>query len=150
MFFKEPLTKILVFSSLLLLLSGCGPASYEECLLEEMRGQQNSMLSSAETVCEREFQPEKNISHLKGQMKFGWVTHRNRPRYEVLENRTDYRVTKAKLKLSDKGCDQLTSREFYLVFSAEFDENGVETHSYYDWPSHGGCIKVDEVFGFLD
>ena len=42
-------------------LSGCGYKSYEECFLDKMHGQEETMKKTAEKLCERKFPYEKKI-----------------------------------------------------------------------------------------
>lgn len=93
---------VLLFCALCL--HGCGYNNYEECVLGEMKGQQASMQSTAEKVCERKFPYEKEIySFRDGEFDIGWRTsYSNNISIEIASNEADYNITRAKMKFSTK------------------------------------------------
>ena len=114
-----------------------------------MKGQQEAVVWTARKVCERRFPFEKDISYYRDEIVLGWDLHRNSPRFKVLENKTDYRVTRAELIISEKECKRSKYADFSKNFMAEFDRAGIEKHSYYEWPTYR-CSKIEKIYGILD
>ncbi len=83
-----------------------GPSNYQECLLEEMRGQSPYMLPSAAAVCNRKFPPpppkppepeevllgENNESDVKYNLCSG--DNQDETRICIIENPRNYKITK--------------------------------------------------------
>lgn len=133
-----------------LCLHGCGYKNYEECVLGEMKGQQASMQSTAEKVCERKFPYEKEIySFWDGEFDIDWSTsYANNISIEITSNETDYNITRAKMKLSTKSCEKSKNRDFNSVVLFEFESSGSAT-AFSPKAGDFRCMKKDSVYGVI-
>jgi len=145
--------KIRVFNLLMIVLviNGCGYQNYDECVLSEMKGQQTSMQSTAEKVCERKFPYEKEIySFRDGKFDLGWSkTLFNSIGIEVKENETDYKITKAKMKFSKKTCDESKMQDFNNILVFEFGSNR-KSEAYTKKAIQFKCMRTDSVYGVIN
>jgi hypothetical protein len=69
---KKVFVQFLVTFGSILVLSACGYDSYDDCLLGEMKGQNQSVLSNAQKVCERKHPFEKEIYDTDGDFEITW------------------------------------------------------------------------------
>ncbi|WP_193075570.1 hypothetical protein [Pseudomonas sp. FME51] len=143
--------KILNILIIFLIISGCGYQSFDECVLSEMKGQQVSMKSTAEKVCERKFPYEKEIySFRDGGFNLVWSkTLFNSIVIEAKENETDYRITKAKMRFSEKSCDESRVQDYNNILVFEFGSNG-RSEAYTAKARQFKCMRTDSVYGVID
>lgn len=134
-----------------LLFYGCGYESYEECVLSEMKGQNPSMQSTAEKVCERKFPYEKELyPFIDGNYDFTWSkNYFGGITIEVKINKTEYQITRAKMKFSEKVCDKSQRKDFDTEVLFEF-ESGKSATAYSSNVDNLLCMKTDSVYGVIN
>lgn len=90
------------FACLGLLLSGCvGPSSYEECMLDKMKGQTPAMQSIAHKTCSKKFDVEQNVSFLRDKLK-NWDFDQKTVVINFDESDGDYIITKGRFAFSNE------------------------------------------------
>ncbi|MBD3653613.1 hypothetical protein [Kangiella sp.] len=134
-----------------LMLYGCGYENYEECVLSEMKGQNSSMQSTAEKVCERKFPYEKELfSFIDGSYDFTWSkNYFGGITIEVKNNETEYQITRAIMKFSEKTCDKSQHKDFDTEVLFEF-ESGKSATAYSSKVDDLLCMKTDSVYGIIN
>jgi hypothetical protein len=135
----------------LTLLSGCGYTSYEECLLDEMKGQIQSMQSTAEQVCENKFPYEKQIySFRDGKWDISWSNMAlDSIKIKIISNETRYRITRAEIKFSEIECSKAKPIDFSNAVAFKFETNGT-AKAYSTEAVKFKCMREDSVFGILE
>jgi len=140
-----PVCAILYSSSLL---AGIfGPSSYDECMIEEMKGQDITMYRHAHKHCLKEF--EEKISYKQGELEYKW----RRGKYDLLyftitKNLTGHHITKVLIETSDKDCS--ISKDSDYTTSSVLNISG-------DSGLYGGlksksfnCSKLIEAYGYKE
>lgn len=140
---KEGLTILLMVT----LLQGCGPASYDECLLEKMKGQDSSMIWTVQQVCENKFPYEHELYGYKDKLNISWSSE---PLGFVLKltNDGDYTVTKYKAKFSKKPCSETKSNSDYTFQEVfHFEKGSNEAMSLLPGAEEYKCMATLEIHG---
>lgn len=141
---KEGLTILLM----VVLLHGCGPVSYDECLLEKMKGQDSSMIGTVAQVCENKFPYEHELYGYKDKLDISWSSG---PLGLVLKLRSDYgdySVTKYKAKFSKKPCPEARSNSDYTFQEVfHFEKGSHEAVSLLPGAEEYQCMATLEIHG---
>src|SRR5690606_28335674 len=79
------------------------PNSYEECMLAEMRGQEENMYAMEQATCERRFQKETRVTVNGGD--WVWINESGLQQVSFSgEVANEFRIRRGVFSFSDKGC----------------------------------------------
>lgn len=84
------------------------PRNYDECMLAEMRGQQQSMYWTVEKVCSKRFNREFKVSV----QAFSWHVTNGMVDAIPVGLSSEYAITKAVFQFSSKGCSVSTDGDY--------------------------------------
>ena len=137
-----------------------GPDNYEDCVLEKMRGQDNSLLSMAKKSCEREFPYEKYLSSYQGNTEISWGPSQNRLYLKIVRNSGEYTVTKYKAAFSPELCSKIkppkgpqllsdVSPEYTFIGTFRFPPGSDTAYLKVDNPEQYKCFRAIEAWGKL-
>lgn len=79
-----------------------GPSNYDECVAENMRGQERIMLNTVRRVCQRDFETKVG-SNLE--LNFAWYHNSKGMEIQIIRNKSDFEVTRAVFLFSTKACE---------------------------------------------
>lgn len=139
-----------------------GPDTYDECLLEKMKGQSDSMIWTVQKVCERDFPYEKElVKYSDGEVKVSWSTSflEDAISSNIKVNKTEYRVTKAEVLFSEVDCSEAKNGDFNTPKTFTYDHTGkaklvlsrYKTSDFDKFESRKyKCMSTKSVFGILD
>jgi hypothetical protein len=85
------------------------PRNYEECMLHEMHGQQPHMYTLANKLCARRFGVEFSINLATS---FTWEPDGEAVRVAVAEPNSDFAITRAFFRFSEKSCAEAKDRDY--------------------------------------
>ena len=118
-------------------------ATYEECVIGEMRGQDRSLLPMAAKLCMRRFKVEVSMP---AATKIDWfddglaITARTKFDPELL-------LVRATLSFSTKDCASSSNTDFSKIFEKQYaSEEGVITLVWLEEP-RPLCMRSSEAFG---
>jgi hypothetical protein len=89
--------------------------NYEDCMLGRMKGQSQTMYSTADKACKREFGIEFDLYRPNVKWEFRGAASENYAEISIMSasNGTDeYEITSGEFVFSSKSCDGLTEAEF--------------------------------------
>jgi hypothetical protein len=86
--------------------------SYEDCMLDRMKGQSTMMYQAAQKDCKKRFDVEDEITYLRDQMKRNWEYDHGELTIEIFDNTTDYRPTRGEFSFSEKPCKESKDSDF--------------------------------------
>ncbi|MBO2611208.1 hypothetical protein I6M32_06440 [Shewanella algae] len=144
--------KYLILPSVLLL-CGCGPQNYDECLLKESKGLEASLIPTVRKVCESRFPYEKQIFIDQSDYSFSW---RNRGdtvngaaiEFEIIKEHPNYIITKVITSLYIEKCDNVTDFSKPDTYATlRFRHNPLETVSLPEKDGYYSCLRIEKIFG---
>jgi hypothetical protein len=127
------------------------PGTYNECVLQKIRGQVKSTISRARRICESEFPFEKKLRGYDKMMEVKWWSTANTLHLAIQANHGDYRITRFNAKFATKPCGEIggfegsaytLTREF--VFDSEAEE--ASAHVGEDAEQYK-CMRPAEIYG---
>lgn len=121
-------------------------ATYEECMVAEMRGQPDIMYGKVDNLCSRRSSREVSII-----LRHEWgysIQGRNIRAYFSKETLNEYSLTRGTFKASTVSCESAKPTDYNLRLSGLADEAGTILLS--DSSLVGlslGCLRVDTLYG---
>jgi hypothetical protein len=167
---KKLFVQLLVILGGTLFISACGYDSYDDCLLGEMKGQDPSVLSYAQKVCERKHPYEKEIDYTDGVFEITWSKNTFEHILETSKDNsstrkivftanasdTEYRITKAFIELTKTECKDLKKPKgsfsyvkYDINFYVTFNEDNIGYFEAKDaWEYE--CMRTGTIYGVID
>ena len=154
---KVRLMKIFIFLSFILLFPALLPAgasepgSYNECVLQKIRGQVKSTISSARRICESEFPFEKKLRGYDKKMEIKWRSTSDTLHLAIQANHGDYRITRFNAKFAIKPCNEIRGLggSAYTITKEFVFDSGKEEASVYvgEDAEKYKCMRSAEIYG---
>jgi hypothetical protein len=133
-----------------------GPDNYDECIVDKMKGVDlktwhRFAREPAERACQRKFESKLENNSL---IDIDWSdTTDDGVVVNISENNSDFEITKAILKFSEKGCDASVDADFNIQAEAIFSSwipgkgSAIETVVELSFPRNVHCFRTREVYG---
>jgi len=121
------------------------PDTYDECVLERMKGQAKAMIYHARNACELEFPYEKKLQYMDDLIDYAWGVDSESVGLNIKSNHSKYKITRASAVLSIKPCsdhDDAGSKfrvSFYII-----DRKGLVKHNASAPPK---CMRSINFYG---
>ncbi len=132
---------------LISVLSSCGPSNYEDCVLDKMKGQNKTMISVARKVCEKRFPYEKELYFYGRNLEFNWGYYKSRMYLIIEKNYGEYTITRCRVNLSKKPCNETTDSDYILKKTFVFSSGNKASVSIED--ADYKCMSLDTIWGKL-
>lgn len=97
-----------------------GDSTYEECMLSQMKGQNQMMYSTVDKLCTRKFKKETYVP--RSEVKYEFYVEGPIARIEISES-GEYIVTRMNVKFSGKSCDQAKDADWGEVRDIKVTDN---------------------------
>jgi hypothetical protein len=159
--FRTSVSAFLLASSSAAAVAGLfGPSNFEECMVEKMKGQSESMLGIVHQLCREKFpvkEPKRTKVHPRANdLEYTWhqsslKTSPFEPAkpyvaIKITRNSTGYLLTNFVGKFSEKDCSASTDADF--KYSISFDFLISESASAYnDTGRTFKCVRLTEFYG---
>jgi hypothetical protein len=152
------------------IVSACGYESYDDCLLGEMKGQDQSVLNNAQKVCERKHPYEKPVFYSDGNFEITWsknlfeqiaeaskgISNTKKIVFTVNASNTEYRITKAFIELTKTECEDLkkpkgsfSGQKYDIDFYVTFNKDNIGYYEADDaWEYE--CMRTGTIHGIID
>jgi len=139
---------LLVFSILL----GCaGPESYEECVIEKMKGQDSSMRTMVNYACEKEFPFKRNLllSNIND-IDYEFDCNDIGVQFKIKENRSMFKIIYIQAGFYEKECSKIINEEKYDKILDFAIKDGIVGRTVQENMCNYKCIKILSLHGMLD
>lgn len=138
-----------------------GPSDFDECMVEEMKGQPSNAYAHVYTLCRKRFpleEPEKKKVAIKaGQLEYSWHLGQTmatlfapaRPYVAIEFTRTPAgaKIAEISARFSEKDCTNSVNGDFrYSVSFQHFLGNRAST--YYESDKALKCMRLEEMYVF--
>lgn len=126
-----------------------GPSSFEDCVLDKMKGQQPTMRPTAARACEREFERPVDV----GLVHFAWTAPGT---VSIDKNDSDFAITRAVFSFSRVACESAKDSDYSIRAEVRFagwipssapKTSGAFTFAEEVDPSALRCMRTEEVYG---
>lgn len=89
------------------ILIGCGPQSYDECLLSNTKGQPLTMIHTAENICEKKFPYLRNVALENGDYSVSWKPRGDAIDFKIVKEHPEYSIKKINAFLFKSKCSNV-------------------------------------------
>lgn len=120
-----------------------GYDSYDDCMLDKMKGQSQSMYLNAHKLCAKRMGLEKEIS--TSDVQIGW--DKKQPwelTFNVASNTSEYNITRGEFSFSDRPCEQAKPDDFgeriTVTFAADTAKAPIVSYE-------SKCMKTIKLWG---
>ena len=120
------------------------PKSYDECVVAEMRGQDQSVLANVQAVCQRRFYVLVELEPPAGQ----WNFSRDNGKLVVmlLSPFSDtYRVSRIEAQVTPGDCNATIGAQWSDAITL-WSTTDFAAEAYYDQPAQ--CMRVERIFAY--
>ena len=128
-----------------------GPTNFDECVIEDMKGQVEEMRYVVFRSCEKKFPYEKRLNndYKELNMEYSWIGDGDSIEISIDENTGDYIITKLRVKFSKKTCikaDGLYGFETDLEKIVRLDGGRFAKINAKNADSFN-CMRIEEIYG---
>lgn len=125
-----------------------GPKNYEECVLENMKGQVKTMISTARKACEKRFPYEKALPFYKDDIEISWYSDSDSLNLSIKENYGDYYITRYRSHFSKKVCNEVKALADYTLSKTFTFNRGINSSSTaVKNANEYKCMRTEKIWG---